>query len=621
MESKQLRIRCGQVKAQLTRIQTFFRTTDGPTVVEARLEKLIELWDKFEELQSSLESIQEILTEEEELQEAQSDSEAKRAAFEAMYYDVAAKAHGIIDRANKAREHRTLELNQGNNRQDERNYVRRAKPKLPEIKLPEFRGEYTKWMFFKNSFESTIRNDEDLSPVQKHQYLVGVLQGEARQVIQGFKISHENYESAWKLLKDTYDNEMIIIETHLDELLKFPNITKKNKAESIRQFIWHIQTHVKSLEALQQPVFEWETIIITLAKKKLDFTKQRDWQNIVKGKTPHNMPRLDEFIKFLTERCHMLRVLNNSKEKSAAQRQQQQKKSEKKISLASTSSICKICNGDHPVYKCDELFKTATSERFKLVREKQHCVNCLKPGHYAKNCKASFCKNCQGKHNTILHRETETSSHENKYTETSLVTICSENLSTKAIPTEVSRDEKKVGVYYTQRPASRVVLSTARVYVQDEEDNQQICRALLDPRSQSNLITEKMIRKLKLSCRSEDRDICGVSQSRTRIRKVAQVRLASMHNDFATILECLVLPSITEDLPQKRIEMNSITLPKNISLAGPIFQEPGSIDLLIGAELYWKILLGASRNRINGQPALQNTKLGWIVGGSLNDSK
>ncbi|XP_025263729.1 LOW QUALITY PROTEIN: uncharacterized protein LOC105255169, partial [Camponotus floridanus] len=67
--------------------------------------------------------------------------------------------------------------------------------------------------------------------------------------------------------------------------------------------------------------------------------------------------------------------------------------------------------------------------------------------------------------------------------------------------------------------------------------------------------------------------------------------------------------------------MNSITLPKNISLADPIFQEPGSIDLLIGAELYWKILLGASRNRINGQPALQNTKLGWIVRGSPNDDE
>lgn len=228
MEPERLKIRRGQIKAQLTHIQAFFNTTTESTVAEIqiRLEKLQELWDKFEELQGSLEGMQENLTKEEELQEFQNNSETERTAFETMYYD-AAKAHSIIKRTNRAREHRTLNLHQGNNRQDERNYEKRAKPKLPEIKLPEFRGEYTKWVFFKNSFKSIIHNNKDLSPMQKHQYLVGVLQGEVQQVIQDFKISDKNYESALKLLKDTYDNE--IIETHLDELLQFPNITKENK--------------------------------------------------------------------------------------------------------------------------------------------------------------------------------------------------------------------------------------------------------------------------------------------------------------------------------------------------------------------------------------------------------
>jgi len=104
--------------------------------------------------------------------------------------------------------------------------------------------------------------DDSLTLVQKHQYLIGVLQGEARSVIQGFKISNENYESAWKLLKDTYDNNMIIIQNHLDELLKFSKITKDNKADSIRKFIWHIQTHVSALKSLALPVDEWDAILI-----------------------------------------------------------------------------------------------------------------------------------------------------------------------------------------------------------------------------------------------------------------------------------------------------------------------------------------------------------------------
>lgn len=58
-------------------------------------------------------------------------------------------------------------------------------------------------MFFKNSFETTIHSDPDLTAMQKHQYLVGVLQGEAKKVIQGFTISNDNYNSAWQLLKET----------------------------------------------------------------------------------------------------------------------------------------------------------------------------------------------------------------------------------------------------------------------------------------------------------------------------------------------------------------------------------------------------------------------------------
>jgi len=46
---------------------------------------------------------------------------------------------------------------------------------------------------------------------------------------------------------ERYDNNIIIIQNHLNKyiiLLKFPEITKDNKADSTKKFIWHIQTHV-----------------------------------------------------------------------------------------------------------------------------------------------------------------------------------------------------------------------------------------------------------------------------------------------------------------------------------------------------------------------------------------
>lgn len=188
--------------------------------------------------------------------------------------------------------------------------VRESQPKLPELKLPEFSGKYTDWMIFKNTFEAAIHDNPNLTPIRKLQYLMGQLKGEANQVISGFKLSNENYPIVWRLLNDTYDNKVMFIENHLEELFNFPSIVKEDKSESIRQLI---QTHTASLKTLNQPVDQWNTIIIYLAKRHLDFVERRDWQDHVKDRTCENMPTLEEFAKFLTERSHMLRMLRQDK--------------------------------------------------------------------------------------------------------------------------------------------------------------------------------------------------------------------------------------------------------------------------------------------------------------------
>ncbi|XP_011884088.1 PREDICTED: uncharacterized protein LOC105571229 [Vollenhovia emeryi] len=66
-----------------------------------------------------------------------------------------------------------------------------------------------------------------------------------------------------------------------------------------------------------------------------------------------------------------------------------------------------------------------------------------------------------------------------------------------------------------------------------------------------------------------------------------------------------------------RVDVTKIRMPKNLRLADPVFDKPNTIDLLIGAGLYWKILVGTPKNRDPGHPAFQNTRLGWIVGGEI----
>lgn len=79
---------------------------------------------------------------------------------------------------------------------------------------------------------------------------------------------------------------------------------------------------------------------------------------------------------------------------------------------------------------------------------------------------------------------------------------------------------------------------------------------------------------------------------------------------------CLVLSRITAQLPTLSACVN-LNIPQNIQLADKDFYLGTNIDLLIGADKFWD-LLNDGLIRLKNGPYLQNTKLGWIISGSLH---
>jgi hypothetical protein len=75
-----------------------------------------------------------------------------------------------------------------------------------------------------------------------------------------------------------------------------------------------------------------------------------------------------------------------------------------------------------------------------------------------------------------------------------------------------------------------------------------------------------------------------------------------------------VLPNITSNSPVTRLDTTTWNLPKDIQLADEHFDKASAIDLLIGADLFYEILL-CNRQTREGHPVLQETVLGWIVSG------
>ena len=74
---------------------------------------------------------------------------------------------------------------------------------------------------------------------------------------------------------------------------------------------------------------------------------------------------------------------------------------------AAVDDTCIMCkSGKHPLYSCYK-FKTLPPDRMILtLKSNGLCLNCLRPGHFVKECTSmNRCRKCQKPHHTLLHRE------------------------------------------------------------------------------------------------------------------------------------------------------------------------------------------------------------------------
>ena len=84
-------------------------------------------------------------------------------------------------------------------------------------------------------------------------------------------------------------------------------------------------------------------------------------------------------------------------------------------------------------------------------------------------------------------------------------------------------------------------------------------------------------------------------------------------------VEALVLPKITSVLPSHPIpysrKWKHLT---NISLADPDFGTPGSVDLLLGADVFGRAVLHGRRFGPSGTPSAFKTCFGWVLAGVIH---
>ncbi|KAG5894791.1 hypothetical protein JTB14_005227 [Gonioctena quinquepunctata] len=244
--------------------------------------------------------------------------------------------------------------------------------------------------------------------------------------------------------------------------------------------------------------------------------------------------------------------------------------------------MCVFCKDHHHyIQACSKFLKLPVQERIEQIKLIKLCINCLRGNHLNKYCFSGHCRKCNGKHNTLLHIETQnTQKHEN--VEQTTKANCA-STSDSEIVNYSSVDQVKTN--------SNILLSTALVQVRDKAGGLHTCRVLLDSASQSHFITNELCQKLNLPKTKIHISVVGINQVTTDINQQCTVNIESLHNAFSNNVTCLILPKINESLPIHPIDISMLNIPQHLKFGDPGFNECGKIDILLGAGIFYDLLI------------------------------
>lgn len=142
---------------------------------------------------------------------------------------------------------------------------------LPRIEHPRFSGKSEDWFQFYEYFMQTVHNDESLTDIEKLTYLIGVLDGEAKDSVKNFYIRACNYEIVLNLLRNKFGREEIIIEDLLHKL----NSIRLNETSisSVKTYVNDMYETYQQLKQVGKEVGEHQFIIMIERKLHILFSK------------------------------------------------------------------------------------------------------------------------------------------------------------------------------------------------------------------------------------------------------------------------------------------------------------------------------------------------------------
>ena len=348
--------------------------------------------------------------------------------------------------------------------------------KLPKLELPTFHGDMLYWKTFWEQFCVSVHDRTNIPKEEKLMYLQNAIKDRtAKSLIAGLTKSSDHYNEAVKCLQERYDCPRQIHQTHVRRIVEATPL-KDGTGREIRALHDLVVQHLRALKSLgHEPS---QAFITSLLEMKLDPKTMFEWQRLSQAHT--EVPEYQELLDFLNLRAQAAEASTEKKRVS---------KPVNSMVISTSTDNCISCGTEkHQLYSCTKFRSLPHAEKIDLLRSKNYCLNCLRPGHFVRKCRSlNHCKHCQRPHHTLLHQEKDAAAKPDTPADT---TVTSESTTM-----HVSIN-------------SNILLMTCQV---ETPRGMVKARALLDTGSSASFVTERLAQSLHLRRFTQNARICGIA--------------------------------------------------------------------------------------------------------------
>ncbi|KAJ8964268.1 hypothetical protein NQ317_005509 [Molorchus minor] len=480
--------------------------------------------------------------------------------------------------------------------------------RLPKLEIPKFNGDFKAFVTFMDPFDALVHHNAALSSVEKYNYLISTLEGQPLSLVRTLPMTGENYQIAYDALVERYSNKRIRAQTHWSAIESTTKISANNSV-ALRKLLDIFSENLAALKTLNFPVDEWDFVMMMMLLKRLDNA------TITRFELEHGsseVPTYKSLVEFLNKQCIAYATLNicSSNEFIKSTNNVVKSRSYHVVNRTASffvnkpnSSECPLCKENHTLYNCSSVLSKTPMERYNFCKSSRLCLNCLSNIHDLRNCKSvSTCRPCHRRHHSLLHFEKAVVANERS--------SASDNTNYVSQPSTSRVNPAMAGML---AKTSFVLLSTALIEIKDLSSNYQVLRCLLDPGSMTSFITQKAVHRLGLPKDKFAIEVKGLSDMQTYVsdgRVTISFRPIGQPSPIL-ITDAIILNKICDNLPSSPITIQSWSHISNLKLADPKFNSPGAIDILLGADVFSKLILN------DREPDALNTIFGYVLMGKL----